>query len=71
MQYLKSLGHWSQLGERTKLPKLFLHSTTSTWVTCAVCRGTGQNSIPHQNGQVSLMLCPHCKGKKKWFNKVL
>ena len=64
MSFSQNLGHISQLGEIRKLPKLFLQSTLNTWVTCPVCRGGGLNSIP----QVDLMLCPHCKGKKKYFN---
>ena len=68
MFFSQNLGHNSQLGEIRKLPKLKLHSTLNTWVTCPVCRGGGLNSIPHQNGQVDLMFCPNCKGKKKYFN---
>ena len=66
MSFSQNLGHISQLGEIRKLPKL--QSTLNTWVTCPVCRGGGQTVTPHQNGQVDLMLCPHCKGKKKYFN---
>ena len=68
MSFSQNLGHISQLGEILKLPKLKLHSTLNTWVTCSVCRGVGLNSVPHQNGQVDLVMCPHCKGKKKYFN---
>jgi DnaJ-class molecular chaperone len=68
MSYSQNLGHVSQLGEIRKLPKLFLQSTLNTWVTCSVCRGGGHTVTPHQNGQVDLMMCPHCKGKKKFFN---
>ena len=68
MSYSQNLGHVSQLGEIRKLPKLKLHSTLNTWVTCSLCRGGGLNTIPHHNGQVDLILCPHCKGKKKYFN---
>ena len=68
MSYSQNLGHFSQLGEIRKLPKLKLHSTLNTWVTCRVCRGGGQTVTPQQNGQVDLMMCPHCKGKKKYFN---
>ena len=66
--YRDMLGHWSQLGQFRKLPKLFLHSTMNTWVTCPICRGVGQNSIIHESGQVTLQLCPHCKGTKRYFN---
>tara|TARA_R110000751_G_scaffold279750_1_gene382177 strand:- start:1000 stop:1221 length:222 start_codon:yes stop_codon:yes gene_type:complete len=68
MSFSQNLGHISQLGEIRKLPKLFLQSTLNTWVTCPLCRGGGLNSNPHQNGQVDIILCPHCKGKKKYFN---
>jgi len=68
--FSQNLGHFTQLGQYKKLPKLFLHSTLNTWVTCSVCRGTGQNSIIHGNGQVSLRICPHCQGHKKYFNGV-
>ena len=62
------LGLMNNLGPLRKLPKLFLQSTLNTWVTCPVCRGGGQTVTPHQNGQVDLMMCPHCKGRKKYFN---
>ena len=65
--FSQNLGHVSQLGEFRKLPKLFLQSTVNTWVTCSLCRGTGQNSIIHNNGQVDLRICPHCQGRKKYF----
>ena len=71
MSYSQNLGHVSQLGAVRKLPKLKLHSTLNTWVTCPVCRGGGHTVTPHQNGQVDLMMCPHCKGKKKYFNGAL
>ena len=53
---------------KRNLPKLKLASTLNTWVTCPVCRGGGTNSLPHENGQVDLIMCPHCHGKKKYFN---
>ena len=65
--YSQNLGHFSQLGKYKKLPKLFLHSTKNTWVTCSVCRGTGQNSIIHDSGQVDLRMCVNCQGRKKYF----
>ena len=68
MSYSQNLGHVSQLGEIRKLPKLKLASTLNTWVTCPVCRGGGTNSLPHENGQDDLIMCPHCHGKKKYFN---
>ena len=71
MQYLKNLGHYSQLGQYRKLPKLKLHSTMNTIVTCPVCRGGGVNSTQHKNGQVSLIMCPNCKGRKIYHNKVI
>ena len=52
MSWSEKLGHFSQLGAVRKLPKLKLHSTLNTWVTCPVCRGGGQTVTPHQNGQV-------------------
>ena len=73
MQYLINLGHWSQLGTYTKLPKLKLQSTTNTIVTCSVCRGHGFNSLqPNKiTGQVPLIICPHCKGRKVYHNGVI
>ena len=68
MSWSEKLGHFSQLGAVRKLPKLKLHSTLNTWVTCPGCRGGGQTVTPHQNGPVDLKMCPHCKGKKKYFN---
>ena len=73
MKYLKNLGHYSQLGAYRKLPKLKLHSTMNTIVTCSVCRGQGFNSLqPNKiTGQVPLVMCPHCKGRKVYHNKVI
>ena len=68
MSFSQNLGHVSQLGALRKLPKLKLHSNLNTWVTCPLCRGGGLNTVPHQNGLVDLITCPHCKGKKKYFN---
>ena len=65
--FSQNLGHVSQLGEYKKLPKLFLHSTDNTWVTCHVCRGGGLSNIIHENGQADLRMCPHCQGRKKYF----
>ena len=72
MPYLKNLGHWSQLGAYRKLPELKLQSTTNTIVTCSVCRGHGFNSLqPNKiTGQVPLIICPLCKGKKVYYNGV-
>ena len=70
MQYLKALGHWSKLGEYRQLPKLKLHSTMNTIVTCPVCQGGGVNTTTQSNGMTFLILCPHCKGKKIYRNKV-
>ena len=70
MQYLKNLGHWSQLGAYRKLPELKLQSTTNTIVTCSVCRGHGFNSTNH-GYSIYQIICPHCKGRKVYRNKVL
>ena len=67
MFFSENLGHFSELGEIKKLPKLKLQSTLNTWVTCPVCRGGGLNTIYKNNGSVDLRFCPHCKGKKKYF----
>ena len=70
MQYLKNLGHYSQLGAYRKLPKLKLHSTMNTIVTCPVCRGGGTNSTNHGYSIYEIM-CPNCKGRKIYHNKVI
>ena len=68
MQFLKTLGHWSQLGQYRKLPELKLHDLKDHWVRCPVCRGTGQNCIPQNNGRVDLFTCPNCNGRKTYYN---
>jgi len=57
------LGPINKLGPLRKLPKLFLHDTKNTFVTCPVCRGHKTSTIAHQNGTASIEYCPCCKGK--------
>jgi len=70
MQYLKNLGHYSQLGAYRKLPKLKLHSTMNTIVTCPVCRGGGTNVTNH-GYSICEIICPHCKGRKVYCNRMI
>jgi len=62
------LGPMNNLGPLRKLPKLFLHDTKNTYVTCPVCRGTKCNTIAHENGTASISYCSCCKGTGIIFN---
>ena len=57
------LGLMNNLGPLRKLPKLFLHNTKNTYVTCTVCRGTKCNTIMHENGTATIQYCGCCNGR--------
>ena len=63
------LGPMNQLGPIRKLPKLFLHDTKNTYVTCPVCRGTKCNTIARENRTASIQYCSCCKGTGIISNK--
>jgi len=56
------LGPINKLGPLRKLPKLFLHDTKNTFVTCPVCRGNRCSTI-YNDYTASIQYCPCCKGK--------
>jgi len=62
------LGPINKLGPIRKLPKLFLHDTRNTYVTCPVCRGTKCNTTAHENGTASIFYCSCCQGTGIIFN---
>ena len=57
------LGPINKLGPLRKLPKLFLHDTKNTLVTCPVCRGHKTSTIMHENGTATIQYCPSWHGK--------
>ena len=56
------LGPVNKLGPLRKLPKLKLHDTKNTYVTCPVCRGNRTQTI-YNEYSASIQYCPCCKGK--------
>jgi len=56
------LGPINKLGPLRKLPKLFLHDTRNTYVTCPLCRGKRTMNI-YNEYTASIQCCPSCKGK--------